>query len=125
MTACCNDDPLAGAIAVLPVGARQLSWLLSRCAADGVALMLMLGEREIWPVRARADVVALLGEPPERAWIVQRPGCSGLASALALARADGVVSGVLRPDRAPGSAEPMAWRVALVELAAAPLAMAS
>jgi putative heme degradation protein len=97
----------------LPIS--TLDWLAARLSREEIPLVLHLPCADgwvSWPVSAHE--LPCLMDGTEEAWVAQRPDCTGLVTRLVLLDETGRAFACLAAARAPGEAEPTAWRVTLL-----------
>lgn len=98
------------------VSPTMIRWLLDQLGErDLEPLLAMIGPGGGWELCATRDLLDLAMAPGATAWIGQRQTCRGLRSAVYICLDDRCV-GRLSAVREPSGAEPVAWRVLLVEV---------
>ena len=97
----------------LPV--ELLSWVAHRMEAEGVPAVVHLPSVDGWVTWSLPPPeIGALANGAAEAWITQRSGCSGLVTRLVLLDEHGSALACIDTPRAPGAAEPVAWRVILL-----------
>jgi hypothetical protein len=97
----------------LPLG--MLLWVLAKLDHEDVALALEAPSDGGWSaVRVTGEALESDVARASEAWIVQRPGCAGLVTRVVLRDAEGAPLAAIVAARAPGTPEPVAWRVLLL-----------
>lgn len=110
---CCSAHSLDVFEAIdTPVDLDVLAGVIRRSEREGLALALHL-PAAAGGTACAGELLDVLGAA-EEAWVVQRPGCSGLVTRVVLRDARGRTLAALAAARAPYAPEPTAWRVLLL-----------
>ncbi len=114
---CCRDVPPSHPDLDTPLSLAVLPGLFRALSLEPLRLEIVWPEGCGWQrqVLDRAEeALTLFEDPPDTAWIVQRPGCGGLITRLVFLDRRGDPLAFVAPRRSPGAPEPVAWRVHLL-----------
>lgn len=114
---CCRHAPQPSSELDTFLPLEALPGLCGALAQESVPVVVELpgpGGWRVVGVRHPSHALELLEVPPAAAWIVQRPGCSGLVTRLVLLDQHGEVIASIVPAGGLGEPEPIAWRVQLL-----------
>jgi hypothetical protein len=95
--------------------ADLVPWVARRMEEEALAAVVYLPAPEGWVSWTLTPAeLATMAAGAAEVWITQRSGCGGLVTRLLLLDEDGATIGSIGTPPAPGTTEPVAWRVILL-----------